>query len=189
MTTLIVSAFEPEVAWLREQDLTIETLGIGLVAAATRLSQILQTSHRRVIFTGTCGANHPVGTLVRAQTIHLSDVGELMGDCFFPMRHPIPVQKFLQIPEAVSMDVLSPLAITTSTRASTAIQNRFGDVAENLEAYAVAWVCQQNQVPCEIVLGVSNPIGPTGHEEWLKNHLHVSLHTQQQLAKAIAHVD
>lgn len=185
MTPLICGAVLSEI----QQIPNAIPLGIGLVQAAATLSQILERqSVTQILFTGTCGAlSLPVGSIVRAKSVHLGDLSTLSGDSFIPEIMPtiaIPTQ-FLNLMEStIESDAFCPISITKSERGAALLQKKFPDgVVENLECFVVAQIAAQRQIPCEIILGVSNHIGPSGHEEWLSHHQEVSRKTQSWIQR------
>ncbi len=193
MTLLICAAFPPEIRDIEGRvtgDVVTATLGVGLVSASSRISQLLERHGiSRILFTGTCGILGPspvsIGDVVRAKTIYSGDGETFNGANHIPDAMPTTVaptqfltpQKFIQ-----ECDVLSPLSITLSKDGMDALRSRFPDgIAENLECFAVAWNAHQRRIPFEAILGVSNRIGPEGHTEWLEHHERVSQLTQEWL--------
>jgi hypothetical protein len=65
-------------------------------------------------------------------------------------------------------DVACPLGVTRSIEAATALAAT-GAALENLEAFAVGRVCDQEDVPFAAVLGISNVVGPDAHAQWAAN--------------------
>lgn len=191
MSLLICAAFPPEIDTLQARmgpRIQTATLGVGLVSAAASLGQVLAgQAVTRILFTGTCGAlsldELPIGAIVRARTVHLGDLGILSGDSFLPevMPRQVTPARFLESAKgAVDFDVFCPLSITQTENGARLLQRKFPQgVVENLECFAVAQLATEQKIPCEIILGVSNQIGPNGHREWLKNHREVSRATQE----------
>lgn len=190
MTPLICGAIPSEILTLPNAI----PLGVGLVQAAATLSKILErekVSH--ILFTGTCGAlfSHPmpIGTIVRAKTIHLGDWALLSGDSFLPEMIPSQVRltPFLKSGDgATECDVFCPLSITKTEKGAKMLEKNFpSGIVENLEAFAVAQLAQERHVPCEIILGVSNQIGPMGHDEWYRHHSEVSQTTRAWITKNV----
>lgn len=193
MTTrlLLCAAFEPEIAQLRALALPhthIATLGIGLVAAAARLGQLL-SEHRpqHVIFTGTAGSSDltvaAMGSVVRASHVHLLDSATLQGQSFFPPLMTTTIESatttlFATLP---TLPLLSPLAISATASHVAQLQTQWGSYLENLEGFAVATACLAAQIPYDIIVGISNAIGPDGHQQWQAQHEEVSCTTQTEI--------
>ncbi|PIR21356.1 MAG: hypothetical protein COV45_01010 [Deltaproteobacteria bacterium CG11_big_fil_rev_8_21_14_0_20_47_16] len=192
MTTekiLITSAIDSESNTLREHyksDHEIIAIGVGLVNASATISNLLSQNHyKRVLFTGTCGVidttAFPIGSVVHANRVILSDLSILKGDSFIPniMTHDIQLTTHAKN----ALTVITCPGITKTESARHLVQNTLGNCAENMEAFAVAAICQRFKIPCDIILGVSNRIGATAHEEWLSNHVQTSHQTQSYLIR------
>ncbi len=188
--TLIVSAFEPEIAPLRRmvrglRGLVLEPVGIGAIDAAVGAAgAIARTRPARVLFVGTAGlygrekeARQAIGTAVVAGEILCMSTAALKGEAYLPgpMVVQVPTSRSLQTALGggrgdLPRDVASPLAITRSAALGRRIAEATGATLENLEAFAVARAAAAAGVPFAAVLGVSNRVGPTGHEEWQRHH-------------------
>lgn len=196
MSLLICAAFPPEIQALQDQagkDYMTATLGVGLVSAASSIVALLER-HRisRVLFTGTCGAPLntalKIGDVVRAKTIHTGDISVWSQDTFIPEIMPTSVTptRFLAPQYTLhESDVFCPLAITRSQIAAAILRVHFPTAVENLECFAVAWNATQRKIPFEAILGVSNLIGPEGHNEWQHHHAAVSQHVQRYIQKLL----
>jgi nucleoside phosphorylase len=191
---LITSAFDPESDLLRERrqpHWEVVSLGVGALAAAARLAaRLTQHQYARVIFTGTCGVidttSIPIGSVVTARRTLWADPGVLLGNHYIPDRVSTEVTLQGHFPNVLFMDVVSCMGITQTDQGRLQLQQRFGNVAENMEAFAVAWVCADHHIPCDIVLGVSNRIGPTAHDEWKAHHLAASRAAQTWITEHLA---
>ena len=195
--TLVLSAWEPEVAPLRRllrgaPGVTLEAVGVGTVDAAVGAANaIARARPRRVIFVGTAGVYPgaaaralPIGAAAVAGELRLVSTATLRGDAY----HPAPlVASAASAPDlrallvaaaggpadAAGVTVACPLAITATTALARRIA-RTGAALENLEAFAVARAAAAARVPFAAVLGVSNLVGPKAHAEWRANHLAAS---------------
>lgn len=196
MSLLICAAFPPEIQLLHDQvekEYMTATLGVGLVNAASSIASLLERhSISRMIFTGTCGAPLKtalkIGDIVRAKIIHTGDISVWSQDTFIPEIMPTSVTPTRFLPPQNTLhecDVFCPLAITQSQIAAAILRVHFPSAVENLECFAVAWNAAQRKIPFEAILGVSNIIGPDGHEEWKTNHAEVSQHVQQYIRTLI----
>lgn len=196
MSLLICAAFSPEIQALHDQaekDYMTATLGVGLISAASSIASLFERhTITRVLFTGTCGAPLKtalkIGDIVRAKTIHTGDISVWSQDTFIPEIMPTRVTptRFLTPQNTLhESDVFCPLAITQSQIAAAILRVHFPTAVENLECFAVAWNAVQRNIPFEAILGVSNLIGPDGHEEWKTNHAKVSQQVQQYIRTLI----
>jgi futalosine hydrolase len=192
--TLIVSAFEPEIAPLRRlvrglRGIVLEPVGIGAIDAAVGAAgAIARARPARVLFVGTAGiygrekeAREAIGTAMVAGEIVCMSTAALKGEAYLPgpMVVQVPTSRSLQAalaggragePRDLPRDVASPLAITRSVALGRRIAEATGATLENLEAFAVARAAAAAGVPFAAVLGVANRVGPTGHEEWQRHH-------------------
>jgi futalosine hydrolase len=188
--TLIVSAFEPEIAPLRrlvrgQKQLVLEPVGIGAIDAAVGAAgAIARVRPDRVIFVGTAGiygrqkeAGQAIGTAVVAGELLCMSTAALKGEAYLPGPMVVQVPTSRSLRTALSAgraerprDVACPLAITRSAALGRRIAEATGATLENLEAFAVARAAAVAGVPFGAVLGIANRVGPTGHEEWQRHH-------------------
>jgi nucleoside phosphorylase len=188
--TLIVSAFEPELAALRRmvrgrRGIVLEPVGIGAIDAAVGAARaIARVRPDRVLFVGTAGiygglkeARQAIGTAVVARQVLCVSTAALKGEAYLPgpMVLKVPRSPGLQTalaggPAGVARDVACPLAITRSATLGRRIAEATGATLENLEAFAVARASAAAGAPFAAVLGVANRVGPTGHTEWRRHH-------------------
>jgi nucleoside phosphorylase len=188
--TLIVSAFEPEIAPLRRlvrghRKVVLEAVGIGAIDAAVGATGALtRVRPDRVIFVGTAGiygsqreARQAIGTAAVAGEVLCMSTAALKGEAYLPGPMVVQVTTSRSLRTALGggraegpRDVACPLAITRSAALGRRIADATGATLENLEAFAVARVASAAGVPFGAVLGVANRVGPTGHEEWQRHH-------------------
>jgi purine-nucleoside phosphorylase len=197
--TLILSAWEPEVAPLRRllraepiAGVVLEPVGVGTVDAAIGAAQaIARVRPRRVIFVGTAGVYPgaaaralPIGSAAVAGELRLVSTATLRGDAYAPAPLVSAVEPAATVRAALARAatgnesapvnvVACPLAITRTAALARRIAAT-GVALENLEAFAVARAATAARVPFGAVLGVSNVVGPKAHAEWRANHLHAS---------------
>jgi nucleoside phosphorylase len=191
--TLVLSAWEPEVAPLRRllgssmRGIALSPAGVGTVDAGIgAAAAIARTKPERVIFVGTAGVypaaarELPVGTAVLAGELRLVSTATLRGDAY----HPAPLVATAATTPALRSrlaragapsiaTVACPLAITQTTALAKRIAAT-GAALENLEAFAVARAAATAGLHFAAVLGVSNVVGPRAHAEWRANHLAAS---------------
>ena len=188
--TLIVSAFEPEIAPLRRlvagrRGIVLEPIGIGAVDAAVGAAgAIARARPARVIFVGTAGiygstkeVPAAIGTAVVAGEIVCVSTSALKGEAYLPGPMVLRVSTSRSLRAALTDGragrpgmVACPLAITRSAALGRRIAKATGAALENLEAFAVARAAAAAGIPFAAVLGVANRVGPLGHEEWQRHH-------------------
>jgi futalosine hydrolase len=197
--TLIVSAFEPEIAPLRRlvpgrREIVLEPVGIGAIDAAVGAAgAIARARPARIIFVGTAGIYGPakevgaaIGTAVVAGEIVCVSTSALKGEAYLPEPMVMRVSTSRSLRAALAHGragqagqagragglgvVACPLAITRSAALGRRIALSTGAALENLEAFAVARAAAAAGIPFAAVLGVANRVGPRGHEEWRRHH-------------------
>ena len=194
--TLIVSAFEPEIAPLRRlvrgrRGIVLEPVGIGAIDAAVGAARaIARARPDRILFVGTAGiyglergAREAIGTAAVGGEILCMSTAALKGHAYLPGPMVVRVGTSRSLQTALGggragrtgraeivRDVACPLAITRSAALGRRIAEATGATLENLEAFAVGRAAGAAAVPFAAVLGVANRVGPTGHEEWQRHH-------------------
>jgi purine-nucleoside phosphorylase len=195
-TTLVLSAWEPEIAPLRRMAraaiaagaLVLEPVGVGAVDAAAGAARAIDR-HRpaRVIFVGTAGAyargrrTLAIGAVVLGTPLVCVSTAAVRGDGYLPTPMAVRQDADAALTRAlaagagiVAHPVACPLAITRAPGLARAIATDSGALAENLEAFAVARAAAAAGLPIAAVLGVANRVGPRAHREWLANHVAAS---------------
>jgi len=196
--TLVLSAWEPEIAPLRRLvsrigrgELTLATVGVGAVDAAVGAAQAIALARpKRVVFVGTAGAYRrgretpPVGSAVIADRVCLVSTAVVRGDGYLPQ--PMITEVVASAPLAAALGaaaphpiptgtVACPVAITRSAALGRLIAQATGATLENLEAFAVLRAAAVAGVEATAaVLGVANRVGPRAHPEWQASHLAAS---------------
>jgi futalosine hydrolase len=167
-TVLIVAAAPQEL-----DTLPGEVVGVGPVVAAANAARIIEaTNPDAVIMIGTAGAypgGPPIGSAIIAKKLGLSYGVATMGLGYVP-RAPQPIEVDPSVYEGLSVathNVLTVSAVTTNEQLAGRLSD--GWEVEHLEAYSVAFACQQRNIPCLVVLGIANEVGPLAHSEWLSN--------------------
>jgi nucleoside phosphorylase len=198
--TLVVSAWEPEVAPLRNLlsssagadagRVSLAAAGVGIVdAAAGAAVAIARLQPDEIIFVGTAGVYasaapaHAIGEAAVAGELRLVSTAALRGDAYTPA--PLVATASASPPLAARLraalgaeaaplaTVACPLAITQTEELAARIAAT-GAALENLEAFAVARAAAAAGIPFAAVLGVSNQVGPRAHAQWRANHLAAS---------------
>lgn len=194
--TLVVSAFEPEIAPLRRRlagrrDVHTAPVGIGAIEAAIGATRaIAATGAGRVIFVGTAGvyargrAAIPIGGVAIAGDIAAVSTAALRGDGYLPAPVPMRCRTSVALTAALTAalgdagraprSVACPLAVTRTVALGRLIADATGADLENLEVFAVARAALGAGLEFGAVLGVANRVGPSGHREWLEHHRAVS---------------
>jgi futalosine hydrolase len=203
--TLIVSAFEPEIAPLRrlvsgKRGIVLEPVGIGAVDAAVGAAgAIARARPARVIFVGTAGIYGPakgaraaIGAAVVAAEIVCVSTSALKREAYLPAPMVMRVATSPGLRSALSDGragravVACPLAITRSAALGRRIAEAAGAALENLEAFAVARAASAAGIPFAAVLGLANRVGPQGHEEWRRHHRSASRAACELIARFLS---
>jgi nucleoside phosphorylase len=194
--TLVLSAWEPEIAHLRRlarafdrERLALATVGVGAVDAALGAAAAIAAARpARVIFVGTAGAfprgraTTAIGTVAIARELSLASTAALRGDGYLP--EPIatraPTSATLSAALAACaaakspvplLGVARPIAVTRSATLGRHLAHATGAALENLEAFAVARAAAAAGIDAmTAVLGIANRVGPRGHQEWRAHH-------------------
>src|SRR6476619_6746202 len=194
--TLVLSAWEPEIAPLRRlaraidpARLALGTVGVGAVDAAVGAAAAIAAARpTRVIFVGTAGAyprgraSAASGTVAIAGDLILASTAALRGDGYLP--EPVTTFVAAAAPLAAALaacapgrtlapvlGVACPIAGTRSATRGRHLAHATGAALENLEAFAVARAAAAAGVDAiGAVLGIANRVGPRGHHEWRANH-------------------
>ena len=195
---LIVSAFAPELAWLRRQlrgarargelargRVSCEAVGVGLVESAHGAARaISRHAPDLVVFLGTAGAYGrapAMGDVAIARDLVLASTAAARGDGYLPGLLPVTAgadasarRALLRAARATGVAagparVATTMAITRGRALAARLQRASGAAVENLEAFAVARAAAAARIPFAAVLGIANRVGPNAHAEWLAN--------------------
>ena len=196
--TLIVSAWEPELAWLRRwlatpasralaRDVKLATVGVVAVDAGIAAAVLLrQVRPGRLLFVGTAGVYGRAGTNVPAideavvvSGAQLISTAALRQESYAPA--PLItgvlcdaglVRRLAGAPgnEATAVRAACPLAITRAPALARRIVQASGATVENLELFSVGRAAAQAAVPFAAVVGIANRVGPRAHAEWRAHH-------------------
>lgn len=197
MTLLVVAAWEPELERFRTLAAALPAppiaggVGIGLVDAAIGTATLL-ARHRpsAVLLLGTCGAapgsGLAIGDVVVGASIALVDPSTCEGRAALPWS-PTPIAPGDVAPfvgaGAVAATVATTLGITTDDALATTLAREAA--TEHLEAYAVARACALADVPCTVLLGITNVVGAAGRADWRANHVAVSARVADVAVQAL----
>lgn len=192
LRTLIVAAYAPELSGLAKlgrrhfvikNNIAYLAAGIGPVAAAFGLTHFLEDYRpQSIIGIGTAGIIHPkkfsIGDIVCARSV---TTAAATAGTYAPRLQKSRL--ILSPPKFQSAHVYCPQEITTSEFRRAALAQAGHDI-ENLEAFALAFVANKFRIPCEILLGLTNHIGPNAHAEWRRHAVKV----QRDLVDSIKHL-
>lgn len=153
------------------------------MAATFGLTHFLEDYRpRKIIAIGTAGTfnekRFPVGSIVQAKSVSM--VSHLLG--FYacvdaPLAPWGEGQGEGKAPTPVR--VYAPQEMTTDAKRARQLAKHH-DV-EHLESYAYALVADKFKIPLQIILGLTNVVGPKGHAQWQKNEAGV----MQKISKLI----
>lgn len=188
---LLVAATEAELPKTSFPKVDRLTLGVGMVSAAFELTKALsRSSYSLVINVGIAGSfntHFPVGSVVQVVSDRLVELGVEDHDVFIPAHEMGLIQKEKiyfetdkragSIPEANGVTVNR---VHGSVDSILRIRNQFSPDVESMEGAAVAFVCQQFDIPWVQLRAISNVVEPRNRASWniplaLKN-LHATLH-------------
>jgi len=163
---------------------TIEVLGFGVVAAASRATALVAQHHpRRVILAGIAGtfdeSRLAIGTAAEFGQVKLCGVGrttesETTSAAAIGWAHWHPSQG-PALGDQLPLQPIHPTAshaLLTACAASGDIQtakrrsDEFECAAEDMEGFSVAFACQQANVPLSIMRGLSNVVGVVDKSKW-----------------------
>jgi purine-nucleoside phosphorylase len=191
LKVLVVAAWEPELAGLRSwlsrlpelrHTVHLRAAGVGMVEAALGTARaIAEQRVGAVIFVGTAGV-YPnaskelrTGTAALASRLHLLSLGEISGAAYRPDVMPSHIEPDSDLAGVLaatgdlpSARVACPVAITRDAATALQIAQSTHAELENLEAFAAARAAAKAGVPFAAVLGISNAVGPSAHQQWLK---------------------
>lgn len=186
MTLLVVAAWEPELERFRTlvsslPDVPLAAgVGIGLVDAAIGTATLL-ARHRptAVLLLGTCGAapgsGLAIGDVVVGSHVTLVDAPTAENRAALPWS-PAPLPGADVAPFVAAGAIATTIGTTLGITTDDALATTLAGVAatEHLEAYAVARASALAEVPCTVLLGITNIVGAAGRAEWRANHVAVS---------------
>lgn len=195
MKNLLVSAvrFEAEAALsvLRQKDDEWDyfEVGIGpLNAAKSEAALAAVAVGKRVVFIGSCGSFYPFQRphLVSIDTVFWMPPCVRTGLAQMPDGiHPpvalapsgfplLPKKKLLTTPSiSLRDDILPNLDLPARD-----------DLVENMELYACIGGMLANAAKFDVIMGVTNQVGPLGREQWRANFKHVTQMTADFIANS-----
>lgn len=146
--------------------------GWGKIAAAGSTQYVIDCWHpRRLLNLGTCGgfAGHVVvGEILLVEKTVVYDILEQIADSDAALAHYTTTLDLSWLREPYPFPVRRTLMVSGDRdlvpEEVQELHQRFGAVAGDWESAAIAWVAHRNRVPCLILRGVSDVVGPGGGE-------------------------
>jgi purine-nucleoside phosphorylase len=196
--TLIVSAWEPELAWLRRwlatpagravtRGVKLAAVGVGAVDAGIAAAGLLRDVRpARLLFVGTAGvyggarSGAPaIDDAVVVDRAHLISTATLRQESYAPA--PLITEVLCDAAlvrrlarssgdDATPVGAACPLAITRAPALARRIARACRAGVENLELFSVGRAAALAGVPFAAVVGIANRVGPTAHAEWKAHH-------------------
>ncbi|MHC4844541.1 MAG: 5'-methylthioadenosine/S-adenosylhomocysteine nucleosidase family protein [Planctomycetota bacterium] len=185
MTTLLLvpSAWEcSQLSPPTDAGVELSLCGVGLVSAGLHAARRLAAGDvRRCVLVGLAGTRDPdraaPGALVEGLVARNEGIGAGCGAGFIALGsmglkgEDLPPDEFAlaraDVPGAVTGVIGSVAAASGSPEEAAASHARDPEVlVEEMEAYAVAMVCERNRVPLTVLRAVSNIAGHRDWAEW-----------------------
>lgn len=188
---LIVSAAPFEIAPLVQRlekkrvDFKVAECGIGAIAAATKARELSEAaSGRHVIFVGTSGTFGPFAgpSLCTASRVVWLPACERLGLGYGIPRGTLHEVRLTPNQTPSLTTDLPPMTVVCSP--SISLEAGFTDdllkvvdparCVENLELFSCIKPLLDSADCVEVILGITNQIGPAAHEQWVKFHRNVA---------------
>jgi len=187
---LVLAAHAPELVGLRERlgdglageigerRVAGRTVGVGMPAAgAGTMRHLAAHKPAAVVLLGSCGhyvAQYAPTDLMMASKLVLVDTSVCTRQAAFPepmqtevAPDPVLTEGLLSATSGVRRGpVATTLAITTHDGLAQTLGARSGCHVENLEAFSVGLACAALEIPCAVLLGVTNAVGSRGRAQW-----------------------
>jgi futalosine hydrolase len=168
----------------KTHEIVIRHCGFGPIAAAAVATEtIINLQPNRVILLGIAGAYHSsgdaltVGRAYRFASVATDGIGVGTGETFQsasdlgwpqfagdPNRPPIHDE--LQLASDSPHRLLTVCAASATREQAQRRQQQHTTAAEDMEGFAVAMACQLQNVPLEIIRGISNIAGDRDKSNW-----------------------
>ncbi len=173
---LVIAATPSELRELGSGPWSVLALGVGLVEAALALADAAHQLPSQAWLIGTAGA-YPgsgleIGQVVVADSYRLASAATADGRAHVPDAQPTlaspPTPARTAPPDYRRVATLTTPSITLTPRNAASLA-RLGQV-EHLELFAAARWAERSGIEFGALLGISNKVGPLGHEQWLRFH-------------------
>lgn len=163
-----------------------KSIGIGLVSSAIGLTRLcLQHAPKEIVFLGSAGSYNPEWSIL---DMAYSTCATQLELSFLDHHSYTPLDNSIQLNlthnvscetinthwhkkiESLPQVLVNSSNYITNTSRYNARMNHIGITLENMEFFSVLKVAQYFQIPCIGIFCVSNFIGASSHDEFLKNH-------------------
>ncbi|MAE68957.1 MAG: hypothetical protein CME06_00650 [Gemmatimonadetes bacterium] len=175
-SVLVIAATPSELRELGSGPWSVLTLGVGLVEAALALADAADSLPTQAWLIGTAGA-YPgsgleIGQVVMADSYRFASAAAVQGRAHLPDAQPTvaspPAPAHTAPPDYPRVATLTTPSLTLAPR-NAAFLGRLAQV-EHLELFAAARWAERAGIEFGALLGISNEVGPSGHEQWLRFH-------------------
>jgi futalosine hydrolase len=186
---LLVSATHAEM--MKTQDSNFESLvaGVGMVATTFALTQRLTESNfDLVIDLGIAGSFNPafgIGFVVQVVSDRFSELGVEDNGRFIPAdemklakKEDVFFEADIRIDSLPEADGITVNRVHGTTETIDSIRQHLNPDIESMEGAAVAFVCQQFNIPWVQIRSISNKIEPRNRDAWNIPLAIQNLHTE-----------
>ncbi|MFT6211002.1 MAG: futalosine hydrolase [Bacteroidia bacterium] len=186
---LLVSATHAEM--MKTQDSNFESLvaGVGMVATTFALTQRLTESNfDLVIDLGIAGSFNPafgIGFVVQVVSDRFSELGVEDNGRFIPAdemklakKENVFFEADIRIDSLPEADGITVNRVHGTTETIDSIRQHLNPDIESMEGAAVAFVCQQFNIPWVQIRSISNKIEPRNRDAWNIPLAIQNLHTE-----------
>jgi futalosine hydrolase len=183
---LLVSATHAEM--MKTQDSNFESLvaGVGMVATTFALTQRLTESNfDLVIDLGIAGSFNPafgIGFVVQVVSDRFSELGVEDNGRFIPAdemklakKENVFFEAVIRIDSLPEADGITVNRVHGTTETIDSIRQHLNPDIESMEGAAVAFVCQQFNIPWVQIRSISNKIEPRHRDAWNIPYLHTEV--------------
>lgn len=195
MSILIISAVkfeaQPTIDKLTKHSVQVDFIecGIGPLNASRSVAKLKSAAKgKQVFYLGSAGTfgDFPSPFLCTTDEIHWMPTGERMGHAkFMETLHP---PHSLKLPNPLNLPVVSILSSTSvSFSGEIALPHLPAPekLVENMEAYCIARDLYEAADSLEIVMGITNQVGPQGSVQWSENFKSVAEMTANYMEKRV----
>ena len=162
-------------------------IGIGPINAAKSSAQLKEKAKNSdVIYIGSAGtfSSFKRPYLAKVDDVYWMPTAERMGLA----KHMVDLHRPISFPRSQKFDlprktVLTSSSVSLSSEVAVSQLPSRGDLIENMELYSVASELVEVARSVEVIMGITNSVGPDGSKEWLKNFKSISTLTANFLEK------
>lgn len=165
-------------------------IGIGPVYAAKSAARLKETSEgKNVLYLGSAGSFAPFSApyLVTADKVWWMPTAERMGLA----KYMKDLYKSVEIPVTGHFDlpvkqILTSSSVSFNAGIEVALPER-ELLIENMEAYSVAEELMEGAKTVDIIMGITNGIGPDASKDWVRHFKSIAQLTADYLEKKLCH--